>query len=207
MDVPTSPTASPAPSTPITPAHGIYHVRRGMIVMACLVLFIVGFGFIPLLAESLPGLASAQSTSALWGQIISITLLTLIVAVFVIGFIAILRMRIVTSDEGIAYYCLPYHLFTSWTNVANISEHVNSRGGRRKVLELRRSAETFAPNRLLGFFTAWLNQPDTYIPIDYFITLGKEDRSRLMAEINAHMQRQAEAASSKAGKKKGKGKK
>ena len=205
MDVPTSPTASTAPSTPIAPAHGTYHARRGLIVMGSLVLFLACFGFVPLLAETLPGLASAQSPSTLVGEIISIVLLTLIVAAFVAGYIALLRMRIVTSDESIAFYCPPYRLSTSWRNVASIGERVNRRGGRYKVLELRQRAETFVPNRWLGFITNWLNQPGTHIPIDYFVTLGKEDQSRLMAEIQVNMQQQAAAAPNK--KKKGKGKK
>jgi|SRR5579864_6584464 len=203
MDVPSIPTASPAPATQSLPPHGTYHARRGLIVMGSLVLLLVCFGFVPLLVETLPGLASAPSASTLVGEIISIVLLTLIVAAFVVGYIALLRMRIVTSDESIAFYCPPYHLSTSWKNVASISERVNRRGGRYKVLELRQRAEIFVPNRWLGFITNWLNRPGTHIPIDYFVTLGKEDQSRLMAEINANMQQQAET---KAGKKKSKGK-
>jgi hypothetical protein len=203
MDVPTPPAASITPAVPATPAHGIYHARRGLIVMGSVVVLLAGFGFVTLVLETLPGLAAAQSTSMLVGEIVSVVLLILIVAAFVAGYIALLRMRIVTSDEGIAFYCLPYHLWTSWRNVASIGERVNRRGGSYRVLELRRSAETFAPNRWLGFTARWLSQPGTYIPIDYFITRGKEDRSRLMAEIKANMQPQAEASASR---KKGKGK-
>jgi hypothetical protein len=203
MDVPTPPAASTTPAAPAVPAHSTYHARRGLIVMGTVVLLIAGFGFISLLWESLPGLASAPASSTLVGEIVSIVLLILIVAIFVAGYIALLRMRIITSDDGIAFYCPPYHLWTSWKNVASIGERVNRRGGRYKVLELQRSAETFIPNRWLGFITRWMSQPGTYIPIDYFITLGKEDRSRLMAEIKANMQPQAEASASK---KKGKGK-
>ena len=84
-------------------------------------------------------------------------------------------MRIVTSAEGIAFYCLLYHLSTTWKNIAGISERINRQGRRYKVLELRQPAETFAANRWLGFINFSLNPRGSYIPIDYFITLGKPD--------------------------------
>jgi hypothetical protein len=204
---PSKSSPSSAPAAPVIPAHGTYHARRGLIVMGAVVVLLAGFGFASLVLETLPGLAVAQSTSMLVGGIVSVVLLILIVAAFVAGYIALLRMRIVTSDEGIAFYCLPYHLWTSWKNVAGIEERVNRRGGSYRVLELCRSAETFAPNRWLGFTARWLSEPGTYIPIDYFITRGKEDRSRLMAEIRANMQQAEQPASASRKKGKGKGRK
>lgn len=199
MDVPTVQTTS------AVPAQTTYHARRGLIIMASVVLFFICGGFVPLLVSSLLGLPSASAASTLGGSIVSDVLLACIVAVFVIGYVAVLRMRIVTSAEGIAFYCLLYHLSTTWKNIAGISERINRQGRRYKVLELRQPAETFGANRWLGFINFSLNQRGSYIPIDYFITLGKEDSSRLLAEINAHMQPQVDAIPSK--KKKSRGKK
>ena len=192
MDVPTVQTAS------TVPAQTTYHARRGLIIMASVVLFFICCGFVPLLVSSLVGLPTASAASTLWGSIVSDVLLACIVAAFVIGYVAILRMRIVTSAEGIAFYCLLYHLSTTWKNIAGISERINRQGRRYKVLELRQPAETFAANRWLGFINFSLNPRGSYIPIDYFITLGKEDSSRLLAEINSHTaERETEAPATK----------
>lgn len=191
MDVPTAPHVS---------AQTTYHPRRGLIVVASVVVLFICLGFVPLLVSTLLGLPSTPSSTR-GGTIVSVVLLACILAVFVTGYIAILRMRIVTSAEGIAFYCLPYHLSTSWNNIAGIGERVNRQGRRFKVLELRQQAETFAPNRWLGFITAWLNRPGTYIPLDYFVTQGKEDSSRLLEEINGHAPERATTAKKKKTKK------
>lgn len=192
MDVPTVQTAS------TVPAQTTYHARRGLIIMASVVLFFICCGFIPLLVSTLVNLPTTSATSTLWGPLVSAVLLACIVAAFVIGYVAILRMRIVTSAEGIAFYCLLYHLTTTWKNIAGISERINRQGRRYKVLELGQRAETFAANRWLGFITSSLNRPGSYIPLDYFITLGKEDSSRLLAEIKSHAgEREAEKATKK----------
>ncbi len=197
MDVPTVQTAS------TVPAHTTYHARRGLIIMASVVLFFICGGFVPLLVSSLLSLPSASAASTLLGSIVSDVLLTCIVAAFVIAYVAILRMRIVTSAGDIAFYCLLYRLSTTWKNIAGMSERINRQGRRYKVLELRQPAETFAANRWLGFITSLLNRPGSYIPIDYFITLGKEDSSRLLAEVNSHIAEREAATKKKKGKNKG----
>jgi hypothetical protein len=190
MDVPTAPQVT---------AQTIYHPRRGLIIMASVVLFFICLGFVPLLVSTLLGLPSTPSSTR-GGTIISAILLACILAVFVFGYIAILRMRIVTSAEGIAFYCLPYHLSTSWQNIGAIGERVNRQGRRFKVLELRQQAETFASNRWFGFISTWLNRPGTYIPLDYFVTQGKEDSSRLLDEVNGHAEQATTTKKKKAKK-------
>jgi len=197
VDVPTVQTAS------TVPAQTTYHARRGLIIMASVVLFFICGGFVPLLVSGLVGLPKASTATTLWGSIVSAVLLACIVATFVIAYIAVLRMRIVTSAEGIAFYCLLYQLSTTWNNIAGISERINRQGRRYKVLELHQQAETFAVNRWLGFIASLLNRPGSYIPIDYFITLGKEDSSRLLAEINSHIAEREAATKKKKSKNKG----
>lgn len=169
------------------PTQHVYRVRAGLRAGLAFGLLLICTSFALLFINSVAGLLAANSTGKAAGGIISIILLAAILVTFVVGYVALLRMRIVISPAGIAYSTLAYRLFAPWEQVAGVIDKVDGRGRQMKVLELRQPADEFDSNWLLGIVRLWAASPDSAISLQLFLTQGKEQASGLLGDISQHI--------------------
>ncbi len=184
------------------PTQHVYRVRSGLRVGLAFGLLLICTSFVLLFINAVTGLSAADSTGKAIGGIISIILLAAILVAFIVGYIGLLRMRIVISPAGVAYSTLAYHLFAPWEQVAGVRDRVDGRGRQTKVLELRQPAEEFESNWLLGIVRLWAASPDSAISLQLFLTQGKGQASGLLEDISKHILPPAASQ-----KRKGKGRK